>query len=65
MMHCYLHVYFHGFILCVVMLVCIFMGISCICCMYMFTVIFMYLQMYLYVYVLYIMLPQDFCVCMF
>jgi hypothetical protein len=32
-------VYFYGFILCMVMTVCIFMGISCKCCMHMFTVI--------------------------
>jgi hypothetical protein len=30
---------FYGFILCVFIIVCIFMGITYICCMYMFTVI--------------------------
>jgi hypothetical protein len=39
MLHYYLRVYFYGFILCVVITVFIFMGIACICCMYMFTVI--------------------------
>jgi hypothetical protein len=34
-----LHVYCYGFILCVVITAFIFMGIACICCMYMFTVI--------------------------
>jgi hypothetical protein len=30
---------FYGFIRCVIIIVCMFMGISCICCMSMFTVI--------------------------
>jgi hypothetical protein len=32
---------FYGFIICVVITVCRFLGISCICCMSMFTVISM------------------------
>ena len=31
--------YFYGFILCVIIVVCMLMGIACICCMYMFIVI--------------------------
>jgi hypothetical protein len=38
-LHYYLHVYFCGFILCVVITVFIVMGISCICCRRMFTII--------------------------
>jgi hypothetical protein len=30
---------FYGFIICVIITVCMFMGISCICCMSVFTVI--------------------------
>jgi hypothetical protein len=30
---------FYRFIICVIIIVCMFMGISCICCMYVFTVI--------------------------
>jgi hypothetical protein len=55
-------------IICAVITVFIVMGIPCICCMYMFTVIqceSVHLHMYFCVYVLYIMLPQEFCVCIF
>jgi hypothetical protein len=34
-----LHVYFYGFILCMVIIICMFMGISCIHFMSMFTII--------------------------
>jgi hypothetical protein len=54
MLHYYLHVYFYGFILCVVIIVCIFMGISYICLL-SFSYESMHLHMYfpvmLYIYI--------------
>ena len=55
-------------IICGITIVNIFMGISCICCMYALLLLqygFIRLHIYLYVYFLYIGLPQECCVCMF
>jgi hypothetical protein len=68
MLHCYLRVYIYGFILCVFITVCKFMGISYICCMYMFTVIFsmnscIYKCIFLITFYIYIFHKSSVCIC--
>jgi hypothetical protein len=67
MMHYYLRVQFYGFILCLVIIVCMFMGIlvyvACLCYSY-FIMNLCFYRMYLYVYILFIMFCKIF-VCIY
>jgi hypothetical protein len=69
MLHYYLCVYFYGFSCVWFIPIFIFMGISCLCCMYMFTVIssmnLCITECICLFYVLYIKFRKSFCVYMF
>jgi hypothetical protein len=59
--------YFYRFILCMIIVVCMLMGISCIYCMYIFTSFqceSMHLHsVFVYSCFIYIKIPQEFYVC--